>query len=263
MAGLSSNAYASGDRQNSGNTITDRPSTRVHHAPGGQSNFSFGWTSPEKKAPVAARAAPPPSPIVHDVHLPAVRPMMHAHKAEILTVEVAPEVAPAPVEAAPAPPPVVVAAAPAPPPVVAPAPAPVAAAPEPAAPAEEPASEKDLQKMTLKEVRTILRDRGLNPGGSQGALIDRYLEAVTDGTCKPYTMLNEADRSAFKTVNNYSRPEGQNVGNFMTDRSSSRVLEPPGGRSTFSFGMDENDAPPRPSTNSGRRPPGGASQVAF
>jgi hypothetical protein len=31
-------------------------------------------------------------------------------------------------------------------------------------------------------------------------------------------MLNEADRSAFKTVNNYSRPDGQNVGNFMTDR---------------------------------------------
>mmetsp|Transcript_325 Transcript_325/g.555 ORF Transcript_325/g.555 Transcript_325/m.555 type:complete len:254 (-) Transcript_325:361-1122(-) len=253
MAGLSSNAFASGDRQNSGNTITDRPSTRVHHAPGGQSNFSFGWTSPEKKAPVAARAAPPPSPIVHDVHLPAVRPMMHAPKADILTFEVAPEeAAPAPVEAAPAPPPVVAAPAPV-----------VAAAPEPAAPAEAPASEKDLQKMTLKEVRTILRERGLNPGGSQGALIDRYLEAVADGTCKPYLMLNEADRTAFKTVNNYSRPDGQNVGNFMTDRSSSRVLAPPGGRSTFSFGMDENDAPPRPSTNSGRRPPGGASQITF
>jgi hypothetical protein len=62
---------------------------------------------------------------------------MHAPKADILTVEVAPEVAPAPVEAAPAPPPVV------PPPEA--APTPVAAAPEPAAPAEAPASEKDLQ----------------------------------------------------------------------------------------------------------------------
>ena len=28
--------------------------------------------------------------------------------------------------------------------------------------------------------------------------------------------------------NNYGRPEGQNVGNFLTDRNSSRVLAPPG-----------------------------------
>lgn len=38
------------------------------------------------------------------------------------------------------------------------------------------------------------------------------------------------------TNNNYHRSEGQNVGNFMTDRSSSRVLAPPGGRSQISFG---------------------------
>ena len=36
--------------------------------------------------------------------------------------------------------------------------------------------------------------------------------------------------------NNYSRPEGQNVGNFMTERNSSRVLAPPGGASQISFG---------------------------
>lgn len=28
--------------------------------------------------------------------------------------------------------------------------------------------------------------------------------------------------------NNYSRPSGQNVGNFITDKPSSRVLAPPG-----------------------------------
>lgn len=32
--------------------------------------------------------------------------------------------------------------------------------------------------------------------------------------------------------NNYGRPEGQNVGNFLTDRNSSRVLAPPGKYST-------------------------------
>ena len=36
--------------------------------------------------------------------------------------------------------------------------------------------------------------------------------------------------------NNYSRPSGQNVGNFLTDRNSSRVLAPPGGASQIAFG---------------------------
>lgn len=36
--------------------------------------------------------------------------------------------------------------------------------------------------------------------------------------------------------NNYTRPEGQNVGNFLTDRNSSRVLAPPGGGSSIIFG---------------------------
>lgn len=36
--------------------------------------------------------------------------------------------------------------------------------------------------------------------------------------------------------NNYSRPQGQNVGNYMTGRPTSRVLAPPGGASQISFG---------------------------
>lgn len=36
--------------------------------------------------------------------------------------------------------------------------------------------------------------------------------------------------------NNYHRPGGQNVGNYLTDRNSSRVLAPPGGASTLSLG---------------------------
>ena len=36
--------------------------------------------------------------------------------------------------------------------------------------------------------------------------------------------------------NNYSRPGGQNVGNFMTARNSSRVSAPPGGASQITFG---------------------------
>ena len=36
--------------------------------------------------------------------------------------------------------------------------------------------------------------------------------------------------------NNYARPDGQNVGNFITDRPSSRVLKAPGGGSQITFG---------------------------
>ena len=36
--------------------------------------------------------------------------------------------------------------------------------------------------------------------------------------------------------NNYQRPAGQNVGNFLSERRTSRVLAPPGGASSFSLG---------------------------
>ncbi len=42
--------------------------------------------------------------------------------------------------------------------------------------------------------------------------------------------------AAHNRGNNYHRSEGQNVGNFLTDRNSSRVMAPPGGRSNITFG---------------------------
>ncbi len=41
-ASSSSNSFASGANQNSGNVMTGRPSTRVHAPPGGKSSFMFG-----------------------------------------------------------------------------------------------------------------------------------------------------------------------------------------------------------------------------
>ena len=39
--GTSSNQYASGSSQNTGNVITDRPTSRVTQPPGGRSSISF------------------------------------------------------------------------------------------------------------------------------------------------------------------------------------------------------------------------------
>jgi hypothetical protein len=56
--------------------------------------------------------------------------------------------------------------------------------------------------------------------------------------------------------NNYSRPEGQNVGNFLSDRPTSRVLAAPGGASSIVFGTDDA-APQEPAARTGRgRAPG-------
>jgi hypothetical protein len=50
-----------------------------------------------------------------------------------------------------------------------------------------------------------------------------------------------------KTGNNYVRPDGQNVGNFLGDRPSSRVLAAPGGASNFSLSHESGaKAPPAP-----------------
>mmetsp|Transcript_65747 Transcript_65747/g.122593 ORF Transcript_65747/g.122593 Transcript_65747/m.122593 type:complete len:218 (+) Transcript_65747:73-726(+) len=38
---VSANVFACGSNQNCGNVITDRPTTRIHHAPGGASSISF------------------------------------------------------------------------------------------------------------------------------------------------------------------------------------------------------------------------------
>jgi general stress protein YciG len=58
--------------------------------------------------------------------------------------------------------------------------------------------------------------------------------------------------------NNYARPGGQNTGNFMTDRNSSRVLQAPGGASTICFGNEKSASEQEAWLPSGRR--GGAQQ---
>ena len=120
--------------------------------------------------------------------------------------------------------------------------------------------------MLLKDLRSQCRRAGVSPAGGRDALQERLEEAVRQGfqvhLARPGTAEDLATRkqqyaavgsaephgvnfgggeapqgSGFgMSNNNYSRPDSQNVGNFLTDRPSSRVLAPPGGGSQISFG---------------------------
>ena len=59
--------------------------------------------------------------------------------------------------------------------------------------AEQPAAapvanEKDFQRMTLQEVRVILRQKNLNVGGSKDVLIARYFDALNAGEVNAHTV---------------------------------------------------------------------------
>eukprot|EP00878_Enallax_costatus_P001279 GHUV01001423.1.p1 GENE.GHUV01001423.1~~GHUV01001423.1.p1 ORF type:complete len:201 (+),score=61.65 GHUV01001423.1:186-788(+) len=128
-----------------------------------------------------------------------------------------------------------------------------------------------LKPVLLKDLRIQCRLRGLSPAGGKEQVSDRLGEdmiATNDFTIRSETGeviqnasseagLSTGDVEGGNARNNYSRPEGQNVGNFLTDRNSSRVLAPPGGGSSIVFGGDEPAAPHMPSR--GGRAPGALS----
>ena len=83
--------------------------------------------------------------------------------------------------------------------------------------------------------------------------MERAREAIEGGACEDVV----EDRGASGTVttreggergNNYGRSSGQNVGNFLTERKTSRVLREPGGGSSFVFG---GESPPRAGSSAG------------
>eukprot|EP00879_Flechtneria_rotunda_P008641 GHRR01009054.1.p1 GENE.GHRR01009054.1~~GHRR01009054.1.p1 ORF type:complete len:191 (-),score=40.13 GHRR01009054.1:1702-2274(-) len=125
---------------------------------------------------------------------------------------------------------------------------------------------KLLKPVLLKDLRIQCRARGLSPAGGKEQLTERLKEdmiATNDYTMRTETgeVILSADTLAGQSTgdveggnarNNYSRPEGQNVGNFLTDRPSSRVLAAPGGGSSIVFGSDEPAAPP---ARTNRAPP--------
>lgn len=124
-----------------------------------------------------------------------------------------------------------------------------------------------LRPLMLKDLRTQCRARNLNPGGSRSALADRVGEHMT--STQDFTIFSDPEPSQQFTgtgggsslasmdepaqANNYGRPGGQNVGNHITDRPSSRVTAPPGGQSQVFFGdaSPPQAAPPKRQFNTG------------
>lgn len=105
-----------------------------------------------------------------------------------------------------------------------------------------------VKPLLLKDLRVQCRARGISPAGSREALADRLKDhmLVTGDTALKRENANEPHSAAEAQSahlptggNNYHRSEGQNVGNFLTERPSSRVLAPSGGgASQISFGGD-------------------------
>lgn len=110
-----------------------------------------------------------------------------------------------------------------------------------------------LRPLTIKDLRVQSRARGLSPAGGVEALRDRLKENMLStgdigikaengediAASESVAGLTSKDQAAGKLQNNYNRPAGQNVGNFLTDRPSSRVLAAPGGASQIVFGESD------------------------
>mmetsp|Transcript_972 Transcript_972/g.1533 ORF Transcript_972/g.1533 Transcript_972/m.1533 type:complete len:438 (-) Transcript_972:833-2146(-) len=106
-----------------------------------------------------------------------------------------------------------------------------------------------VKPLTLNQLRSNCRARGLQPAGGVEQLRERLgtsmiatgdMELIQDGISTPQSSVpstpNNGMSSNAPSGNNYARPGGQNVGNFISDRPSSRVLAPPGGVSQIAFG---------------------------
>ncbi|KAG1665396.1 hypothetical protein FOA52_015806 [Chlamydomonas sp. UWO 241] len=108
-----------------------------------------------------------------------------------------------------------------------------------------------IRPLMITDLRVQCRARGLNPAGAQQTLRERLADHMIATNNFNVNMVagdgggaaRAEQAGAALSPNNYVRPGGaQNVGNKLTEKPSSRVLAPPGGKSTISFG--DYSAPP-------------------
>ena len=215
----SSNAFANASDPNGGNFITDRSSTRLAQPPGGRSQIAFGDVdnAPDnysRRPDTAAFAAKEREQIGSDIFGAAApaqsaRQQMQQHaqqQQQYAEDQYGDDITYEEVHA----------------------------------PSHVEATEVDVKAMTHGDLRMLCRDHGLSPAGGKETLVERLVDAMHAGQIK-VIVPNKGASGVSSVGNNYGRADGQNVGNFMTGRSSSRVLAPPGGGSSFSFGNDGSE----------------------
>ncbi len=213
----SSNAFADGATQNAGNVLTDRRTTRGVKPPGGGSSLAFGREETGEDDRGRATTG------TEGAREGKTREMVGNHQNHLSTREDED------------------------------APTTTRTTTTTTTTMMRKMTGDDVRGMMLKDLRTFCRRHGLNPAGSREALMERAREAIEGGACEDVV----EDRGASGTVttreggergNNYGRSSGQNVGNFLTERKTSRVLREPGGGSSFVFG---GESPPRAGSSAG------------
>ena len=207
--GNSSNAYANGADQKCGNFITDRPTTRLHEPPGGRSQISFGGGD----VSMAPTRRPDTAAFAAKEREQAGSDIFGAGPAPVAQ---AADVWSAEAEAPP--------------------------------PAFLEATAENIKAMMHQELRELCRAHGLSPAGAKNTLVERVCEAMVTGQIR-VQVANRGVSGVAGVGNNYDRSQGQNVGNFLTGRNSSRVLAPPGGGSSFSLGGYGGEPAPAARTN--------------
>lgn len=268
-SGISSNRYASGSNQNSGNVITDRSTTRIHAAPGGNSSLSLAFDptpvqpSVLKAAPVAAAApASFSSEPVFGTRGAANSSNRYANGSNQNSGNVITDRSTTRIHAAPGgnsslslafdPKPVAAKAAP----VVAGPVVVAASSSEPVFGARTAANSANrYANGSNQNCGNVITDRSTTrihapPGGwsqisfgSEPAVAAKpapLMEVIVSSN----NNIARAAPVAQKTVpvtasvssNSYASGSNQNCNNFITDRSTTRVAAPPGGRSSFTLG---------------------------
>ncbi|KAG1668982.1 hypothetical protein FOA52_000575 [Chlamydomonas sp. UWO 241] len=113
-----------------------------------------------------------------------------------------------------------------------------------------------VKALALKDLRAGLRARGYEVGGGEDELKVRLATAMEE--TGDYSGLGVSGGPSYTPAggnsnNNYARPSGQNVGNFLTDKPSSRVLAPPGGKDSVVLG-DYKESPQQAAQRRGMTP---------
>lgn len=242
---MSSNLYANGSNQNCGNVITDRSTTRIHHAPGGASSICLGDGSGDARfADKPGRQAgygsnrqpeangrqpcyglsqrPEPAPVASEgrpmtpqqqyaselkAQIDAKKALASAGKAEHLRADRADDVR-VQREAG------------------------QLRAEHDGEIAKQRQREANVDQNSQRHAEYMARESGLAQGQQRG----QHESPWPANNDSRHRALQGEQQPAAISANRYASGANQNSGNVMTDRSTTRIHQAPGGKSSLVLG---------------------------